>query len=344
MEVFHHSYDPVQLREYVGDLSQLADVREGVLTAGKADGVRVIDVKTAKGLAFSVLPTRGMDIAWASYKGIPLSFISKSGVVHPAYFEKDGFGFLRGFTCGLLTTCGLTYMGAPCEDAGEELGLHGRISNIPAENVSVSKGWQGDEYVLSVSGEVSESKMFGENIKLRREFRTTMDSAVLEVHDVVENCGFDKQPFMLLYHLNFGFPLVSEGTVLVHEKAAVTPRDDEAAKGIAQYHSYEKPTAGYQEQVFYLDFNACGKAYCGLWNEKLNLGVNIRFHTDEFRYFGLWKMMGKGDYVVGLEPSTQKPEGRAKARERGELEFLMPGEKREYTFTIEVVENKSDIR
>ena len=37
-----------------------------------------------------------------------------------------------------MTTCGLTYMGAPCTDAGDTLGLHGRISNTPACDVGVS--------------------------------------------------------------------------------------------------------------------------------------------------------------------------------------------------------------
>jgi hypothetical protein len=82
-----------------------------------------------------------MDIAWAEFKGEPVSFISKTGVSTPAYFEENGFGFLRNFTYGLLTTCGLTYMGAPCVDEGTQLGLHGRISNIPADDVSVYQEW-----------------------------------------------------------------------------------------------------------------------------------------------------------------------------------------------------------
>ena len=154
MKEYYEDMSAVMLREYVGDISQLADAREGRLVDGRSDGMRVIDVKTAKGLSFSILPSRGMDIAWASYKGLPLSFISKAGVVHPAYFEKDGMGFLRSFTCGMLTTCGLTYMGAPCEDENEMLGLHGRISNIPAQNVSILKEWNGNRYEINVSGEV----------------------------------------------------------------------------------------------------------------------------------------------------------------------------------------------
>ncbi|MEG2882882.1 MAG: DUF4432 family protein, partial [Christensenella sp.] len=84
MELFGKRVTKEELTKRVGDMSQIADAREGVLSAGKADGVRVIDVKTGGGFSFSILPSRGMDIAWADYKGIPVAYIGKSGVVSPA--------------------------------------------------------------------------------------------------------------------------------------------------------------------------------------------------------------------------------------------------------------------
>lgn len=59
------------------------------------------------------------------------------GIVAPSYFEDEGFKSLRSLSLGLLTTCGLTYFGIPSYENGEELGLHGRIGNIPAEEVGV---------------------------------------------------------------------------------------------------------------------------------------------------------------------------------------------------------------
>ena len=94
MELFGKKVTKEELGKYVGDMSQIADEREGMLTAGKADGVRVIDVKTGGGFSFSILPSRGMDIAWAEYKGTPIAYIGKPGVVNPAYFEKDGLYIL----------------------------------------------------------------------------------------------------------------------------------------------------------------------------------------------------------------------------------------------------------
>ena len=346
MKLFGKDMTKEELCKRVGDLSQIADAREGVLTAGKADGVRVIDVRTGGGFSFSILPSRGMDIAWAEYKGTPVAFIGKTGVVGPAYFEKDGLCFMRGFFAGLMTTCGLTYMGAPCTDEGEELGLHGRISNTPAYDVGVSREWEGDDYVIRIRGKVAESAVFGENMVLTREFTVKMGEPCVHVHDRVENCGHSEAPFMLLYHCNFGYPLVSEDTVLLEpEGTKVRARDAEGEKGIDRYMKFEKPTHGYQEQVFYHDIPKVkgDESYACLYNEKLGLGGYVKFNREQIGRFGDWKMMGEGDYVVGLEPSTSLPEGRDMARSRGQLIMLQPGEIKDFEFTIGVAEGKDGV-
>jgi len=45
-------------------------------------------------------------------------------------------------------------------------------------------------------------------------------------------------------------------------------------------------------------------------------------------------MMGKGTYVVGVEPATNKVEGRAKERAEGRLRMLKPGEMATYDLEI----------
>lgn len=328
-----------------GDISMVADARESILTSGKADGVKVIDVKTGSGFTFSVLPSRGMDIAWAAYKGMPVSYVSKTGVVHPSYYNKDGFEFLRNFFCGLVTTCGLTYFGAPCVDEGEELGLHGRISNTPAENVSVTKEWEGDEFVIRIRGKVEESCVFHENLVLTREITTKLGAKSVHIKDTVENKGFDEQPLMLLYHCNFGYPVVSEHTVLLEpEGTRVRARDAEG--DMSRYGSFQGPTHGYAEQVFYHDLPKVDGpyTYSCLFNEELCMGAYVKFNKDQMKYFGEWKMMGEGDYVVGLEPCTWYPEGRAKARKSGELDMILPQEVKTFEMEIGVIEAKDELK
>lgn len=339
------AYTRRELMKYVGDISQIADARESRITTGKADGVRAIDVKTGSGLEFTVLPSRAMDIAWASYKGRPVSFLSKSSVVKPEMFEKDGLSFLRNFHCGLVTTCGLTYMGAPCEDEGAALGLHGRISNIPASDVSVWKEWEGDEYVMRIRGKTAESAIFGENLTITRQITAKLGDKKLSIHDRVENLGYDPQPLMVLYHINFGFPVVSEHSRLLQSwKPAVTPRDQEAQKGLDRYGSFEAPTHGCQEQVFFHDVPRGGaEAYACVFNDRMGYGAYVKFSLEDFTHFGQWKLMGEGDYVVGLEPGTWFPLGRAEARRRGELRLIEPGETADFRYEIGVVESAQEV-
>jgi hypothetical protein len=347
-QLYGRVFSKLDIMRRVGDISQIAGATSCELKSGRATGVPAIDVKTGSGFRFTILPGRGMDLAWADYKGMALSFISKAGVSSANFFEEPGLGFLRNFTCGLLTTCGLTYMGAPCVDEGKALGLHGRISNTPAEDVSVLQGWEEDEFTIRIRGKVRESAMFGENLVLTRELVTRLGDSKLQIHDRIENCGFDAQPFMLFYHFNFGYPLVDRDTKLMGSLTKVRGRDARAEEGLAHYSLFEEPTHGFTEQVFYHDLqpDAEGAVWLGLLNPNLGpngLGVYVKSRKDQATHFGEWKQMGEGDYVVGLEPSTWYPEGRAEARRRGELKQIEPGEIKQFDLEVGVVEGESEL-
>jgi len=215
------------LTRRVGQISQIAGARACELSSGLARGVEAIDVKTGTGFEFTVLAGRALDIAWASYKGAPIGYIAKSGVVGPAHFVENGAeGFLRNFFAGLLTTAGLRNIGPPVQDGDESLGLHGRVSNIPAEDVCVSQGWQGDDYKIRLAGTVRQARTFGECLVLHREITTQLGSNALVVRDVVENAGFRPEPMMLLYHCNFGYPLVSADSRIFTSGGSVEPRGE----------------------------------------------------------------------------------------------------------------------
>ncbi|MBO4941768.1 MAG: DUF4432 family protein [Clostridia bacterium] len=109
-------------------------------------------------IRFVILPDRAMDIAQAYYKENTVSWLSKTGITAPAFYEKDDLNWLRGFYGCLITTCGLKNIGGP---VGKH-GLHGRIANTPAENISVFSDWVGDEYIMKVTDEMRESVVFGE--------------------------------------------------------------------------------------------------------------------------------------------------------------------------------------
>lgn len=344
MELFGEKFTKLDVLKRVGDISQLADIREGELSSGRADGMKVLDVKTGGGLRFCVMPSRAMDISWASYNEMPLAHISKSGIVKPEFYEKDSRSFLRSFSCGLLTSCGMTQMGTPCQCDGEELGLHGRLSNIPAYEVFAEKHWEGDEYIMRLGGKVRESRLFGENMELSRVLETRLGSRKFRITDTVTNYGFTASPLMLLYHINLGYPLVSGNSKMkISCPSAVVPRDQAAQEGLGDILKLTNPVSAFKEQVFFhnLDKNS-EKCRISVFNEKLSFGLYVEFLTAEFPDLCHWKMMGEGDYVLGIEPCTVPPIGRKRAQEQGVLPMLEPQQARQFHLEFGIITSVED--
>lgn len=334
-----------QILERVGDISQIAGVKRYRLEEGKKDSILAVDMKNGAGLDITVMPGRGMDIACASYRGIPLAFMSKSGISSPAYFEEPGNGWLRSYAGGLLTTCGLTYAGATCVDKGEALGLHGRISNIAADEVCSYGEWIGDDYFIKVSGKVRQSRLFGENICMIRQIEMKTGDNKIYIDDTIENQGFEPQPLMVIYHCNFGFPLVDNDTRFYATSDSVTGATEFANKTLNSYNVMTDPVPSIEEAVFYHkcrgDENGFGHSL--LVNSKMKLAVSLSFNIDELPNLTEWKMMGQGDYVVGMEPCNCKTLGRANERHEGTLRYIQPGESKNMHVVMEVHDGEEAI-
>jgi len=334
-----------EILKYVGCTSQLFGVKDYRMIGGKADGVRAVDVKNGTGLEFTVLPDRCLDIYCLSYKGVNLSYLSKTGVVAPQYYNDRGTEWLRSFYAGMLTTCGMTQVGAACVDNGQELGLHGRVSNIPAEEVYAGSEWEGDTPVMRVKGKMREAIVFGENLILSREIVCKYGENKIHINDTVENLGYREEPLMILYHINLGYPLLSENSFFAANSLEVVPSTDEAAKGLSEYNKCLPPTNGFLEHVFYHDLKADseGKTFAALVNPDLNLAVAIRFNKNQLSHLTQWKQMGAGEYVMGIEPCNCHTKGRAEARKDGTLQFIKPGEVKHFNVEIEVVDGEKNI-
>ena len=323
------------LLQRVGDMSQIAGAKVHTLTDGPAKGVTAIDVYTGSGFRFTVLPDRGLDIAAADHGGRSLCWHSASTETHPAYYQPEGLEWLYGFYGGLMVTCGLSHYGAPCVDEGEELGLHGRVSNIPAREVGVSTGWQGDDYYVTIKGKVLETRLFGTHLRLDRIITAWAGEDRLFVHDEVTNFGHRKCPHMILYHCNFGYPVVGDEAVLLAPSKTVTPRDADAEDGKKDYARFHEPRRGWSEKVYtHQLFSQRGRTVAGIVNKPIGLGAYLRFDVAQLPLMTQWKQMGQGEYVVGLEPCTNRVEGRDVCRALKTLAALKPGEKRVYDLEI----------
>ncbi len=342
VRLFGREFSRRALESYVGTTAQVGGIRPIELAAGRERGVRAFEVDTGAGFTFTVLADRALDITRAAYHGKSLAYLSPAGQVHPAYYDPHGAGWLRSFPGGLVTTTGLAHLGAPVEEDGEALGLHGRVSALPAEELGYWGAWVGDEYEMHIQGTLTEGVIFGNPLRLTRHITARLGVNALRIADTVENLGGAPTPHMLLYHCNFGFPLLGPDAQVVSSSRQVTPRDAAAADGVFDHAGFQAPVPGYTEQVFFHDMVAdnAGDVRVALVNRALDggLGVGMTYHKASLPYFTQWKQMGFGSYVLGLEPGNCQVMGRPAERAAGRLRTLQPGETVDYKLEFTVLD------
>ncbi|MDB5076197.1 MAG: hypothetical protein JWO42_2376 [Chloroflexi bacterium] len=342
MRLWGREYTRIELMQRVGRLAQIGGVDAVTLDDGPERGVRALQFRSAAGLSCLVVPDRGMDIADFSWNGRSLCWHNAPGRVSPALFVSEEKGFLRSFFGGMLTTCGLTNFGPGGEEAGEQLFMHGLASNLPASAVAWGERWDGDRCTIWARGTTRQTKLFGENLTLTRSLELDLDGATLRLEDVVRNEGWDTTPHMIMYHNNAGFPLLDEGARLLGKYQSVTPRDADAARGLQGWDEFQAPQAGFKEQVFIVqpEPDQDGWTEVTLWNANLEggLGLKLRWDATTLPWMCVWRMLGQGAYVLGIEPiNCPTVTGRADARANGTLPMLAPGEEVRYRLEYSVV-------
>lgn len=337
----------------ISNPAQLGGIETSVLDNGPGRGTRIAWVNTGTGLRYKVVLDRAMDIADAFYNQYSLAWLNNPGVTPPQPFSNRGVDWLRTFGGGLLTTCGLDHVGGPEADGFGERGLHGQISNIPAEVESIIQPDPvAGKMEMRITGVIKQTKIFGPSLELRRTISGTLGKAVINIHDEVRNRGNKPAPHMLLYHCNFGWPLVNEGTDIIWEGNCDLHKADEKDKIFREGNNFQKCPVpldahnGTGEEVAFIDIKAdeSGQCISGLYNEVLHIAVALRFSKKQLPWLTNWQHWGKGEYVTGLEPGTHPPIGQAKAREQNNLIYLEPGESRNYDLEIEVLHEKEKIQ
>lgn len=336
------------MNRYIGHDSQLYGIEEHRLMGGRGDGMRLFEIHNGKGLDITVSPDRNGDITRLRYRGINMSYMSPCGYVAPAYYDSVGSNWLNSFTAGFLTTCGLNGVGTPCNDQGEEIPLHGSIANIPCDQAYFTEEKEsangGEQTTCLVVRTVTRDEtIFGRKLRLDREIRVSTKENSFIITDIIENTGDKEEPFEILYHMNMGYPLLDEDSIVAIPSVEVKPRDEHAAEGIADWMHMEKPTDGYQERCYYHVFEqALNKAddpfptTVSIAQPKIDTKLSISFDAASLDGFVEWKMMGVRDYVLGLECGNCYPDGRDVMRKTGMLKFLKPGEKQRYRVKIEL--------
>ena len=333
------------LERRVGRLDQVAGIAEIAFADGRARGARAFDVRSGGGLRFTSVADRALDVCALECDGVPLVWHGPGGVA-AAGSDYDGSdrAFARNFFGGLFTTCGLGNFGPGGEDAYGSFGMHGRVNHLPAEGVSTRTLREDGCAHFELSGTVREAQVFGEDLSLERTLRVEMGARRLRVRDVVINRGGTRRPHMLLYHCNAGYPLLDTNARLHVSARAMRPRDEQAARGIAEWDLGGEPDATFAEQVFVHEPAAGpdGRARAMMVNRALDGGrgmaLALRYDPVQLPALFTWRMLGVKTYVMAFEPANCPTiEGRAAAGERGTLPFLEPGERQAYDLEFEVL-------
>lgn len=309
---------------------------------GLSEGVDVLELDNGA-LRVAVLPTRGMGLwkIWCAGKEIGWRSPVR-GPVHPQFVpiaDPSGLGWLDGFD-ELLCRCGLSSNGAPDFNEQGRLTwpLHGRIANLPAHWLELSC----DDAVgeITVRGAVDECRFHFLKLRLETTLTLRLAESRVRIVDRVTNLSGAPGEMQLLYHINFGEPLLSPGASVVTPVKTLAPRDAHAAGGLETWNCFGPAMAGVSEQVYFsellADAEGCGavllKAKAG------DFGVVVRQNLAQLPLFVLWKnpVASQDGYVAGLEPAANFPNPRSFEKRQGRVKPLAPGESASFELELAV--------
>ncbi|MFH1719928.1 MAG: DUF4432 family protein [Planctomycetota bacterium] len=332
-------------------------VRKYVLHGGRQEGVEIIEVNNGK-LRFEVVPTRGMSVYRVSMDDLRLGWDSPvKGLVHPKYINlntRQGLGWLDGFN-EWMVRCGLEFFGAPGTDefidntgnkSTMDLTLHGKIGNIPASKVEIIVERQ-PPYRITVAGRVDETLLHGPKLELLTRISTVPGDGSFQISDKVTNLSAVEQEFGILYHGNYGPPLMEKGAKFFAPVRQVTPINEHSASAVSDYNIYSAPKAGFPEQVYCLrlwaDKNA--RTQVMLHNAAGDKAVSMAYSIKELPFFTLWKnpVAPEDGYVTGLEPGTGFPRNRSVERKFGRVPKLAPHQSRSFTIDFALHSGKDQV-
>jgi len=228
-----------------------------------------------------------LDIVWARYKGVNISFLSKNGL-------NDGArDFTGNFEGGFLYTCGMDNVSSCVENKP----VHGSLHYKKVDTMYALK--KGD--VICVCGEVRECALFGKNLLMTRCYEVSKDT--LTIHDTLQNLDYKDVDYVLLYHINYGYPFLDEGLRIDIPAIKSEPLTEIAKKREAEKFTITAPIDGGDEDVYY---HTLSKGCVRLENPNVGVAVEMTYDTNDFPVTLQWKSMISGDYALGIEPSLTR--------------------------------------
>jgi Domain of unknown function (DUF4432) len=196
---------------------------------------------------------------------------------------------------------------------------------------------------------VNDFQTFGAQLQLTSEISTVIGKPEVVFDDAIANLSDAPQDMELLYHTNFGTPLLGAGAEFVAPVKKLQPINAASAEGgLVDWNRYSGPHApGYAAKVFNMSLygDARGMTKAMLKSPDGSQGVLMSFDTHGLPYMSLWKneVTAKGGYVTGLEPGTGFPNTRPEERAAGRVPQLKVGEIYHTHLAIAALTSRRDV-
>ncbi|MEG3134402.1 aldose 1-epimerase family protein [Rouxiella sp. T17] len=330
--------------------SDAFSIEQKVLHGGKQEGSKVITLTSKNGLTIMLSPTRGMDLLRVTGHGVRLGWDSPvNEVVNPAYINlesRNGLGWLDGFN-EMMVRCGFEWTGHPVTKDGVIYTLHGKAGNTPASKVEITVDEKAP-YEIRIRGLLKEHTFKKANLETWTELRYVPGSDSFTIHDVLTNQADYPHDYQIIYHSNFGTPILEENARFIAPLESVSPFNDYAKKGLDHWATYGAPTKDFDEMVFNLKPKADsrGKTVAAVINSKGDKGASIEFDTHQLPLLTMWKNTDtlKQGYVTGIEPGTNYAYPVTVEKEQGRVKQLQPGQSTEFTLTYSLLKDAAAVQ
>ncbi|MBA5236542.1 aldose 1-epimerase family protein [Pectobacterium aroidearum] len=330
--------------------NQHFSIEQKVLHGGRQEGSKVITITSQDGLKIALSPTRGMNLLHVTGKNIRLGWDSPvDEVVNPNTINlesRNGLGWLEGFN-EMMVRCGFEWTGHPVVSDGMIYTLHGRAGNTPASKVVVEVS-DSAPYTITVRGLLKENSFKKSNLETWTELRYVPGSESFTVHDVLTNKADYARDYQIIYHSNFGTPILEDGARFIAPVKEISPFNDHAKAGLATWQTYKGPTKDFDEMVFNITpyTDGQGKTLAALVNKAGDKGVSIAFDTHQLPLLTLWKNTDteKQGYVTGIEPGTNYAYPVTIEREQGRVKKLQPGQSTTFELTYSLLSSAEAVQ